>query len=117
MDQGERVWRTSGVGGSPPDIRTAATTLAIALLALNVLDVAVTNFNIDHLAAVEINPIMAPLIGTPWAILAKIGIPIVIIALAAWGRSVRFFGLLRVVVAIYLVVVIIGIGQIAYVVA
>lgn len=88
--------------------------LAFALLALNVLDLVVTNFNVNTLGAVEINPLVAPLIGTPWVVVVKIGIPLGILALSPWGRSTRVLGMLRVVVAIYLIIAIIGVGQLAY---
>ncbi len=106
--------RSSVVDAELPDIRKAAAALAFALLALNVLDLTVTNFNIHTLGAVELNPLMAPLIGTPWAVVAKIGLPVGIVIMAPWGRSNRMLGALRVVVAIYLVIAIIGVGQVAY---
>lgn len=98
----------------PSDLRRAAMALALALLALNVLDLMVTNFNVNILGAVEINPLVAPLIGTPWVVVVKIGIPLGILALSPWGRSTRVLGMLRVVVAIYLIIAIIGVGQLAY---
>ena len=88
--------------------------LAFALLALNVLDLVVTNFNVNRLGAIEINPLVAPLIGTPWVVVVKIGIPLGILALSPWGRSTRILGMLRVVVAIYLTIAIIGVGQLAF---
>ena len=114
MELEQPVWRTRVVGGDSPEIRKAAAALALALLILNILDVTVTNFNIKNLGAVELNPLMAPMIGTPWAVVFKVGIPITIIAMATWGRSFRLLGVLRAVVGIYLVVVIIGLGQVAY---
>ena len=116
MDIGQPVWRTRVVNGDSPELRKAAAALALALLLLNILDVTVTNFNIANLAAVEMNPLMAPMIGTPWAFIFKVGVPLAIIAMAIWGRTFRLLGLLRVVVAIYLAVVILGIGQIVYVI-
>jgi len=110
---GQLAWRDRLVVDAQSDRRHAAIALAFAILALNVLDLTVTNFNVDRLGAVEINPIMAPLIGTPWAVVVKIGIPILIIAMAPLGRSFRMLGVLRIVVAIYMVIAIIGIGQIA----
>ncbi len=115
MELEQPVWRTRVVSGDSPEIRKAAVALALALLLLNILDVTVTNFNIKNLGAVEVNPLMAPIIGTPWAAVFKVGISIAIIAMATWGRSFRLLGVLRIVVGIYLVVVIIGLGQIAYV--
>jgi hypothetical protein len=114
MELEQPVWRTRVVNGDSPEIRKAAVALALALLLLNILDVTVTNFNIKNLGAVEVNPLMAPMIGTPWAAVFKVGIPITIIAMATWGRSFRLLGVLRVVVGVYLVVVIIGLGQIVY---
>ena len=98
----------------PSDLRRAAMALAFALLALNVLDLVVTNFNVNRLGAIEINPLVAPLIGTPWVVVVKIGIPLGILALSPWGRTTRILGMLRVVVAIYLTIAIIGVGQLAF---
>jgi hypothetical protein len=114
MELEQPVWRTRVVNGDSPELRKAAAALALALLLLNVLDVTVTNFNIKNLGAVEMNPLMAPIIGTPWATVFKVGIPITIIAMATWGRSFRLLGVLRIVVVIYLVVVISGLAQIVY---
>ena len=117
VNMGQLAWNDRGVAVKSSDLRQAAVALAVALLALNVLDLMVTNLNVGTFGAVEINPLMAPLIGTPWAPIVKIGIPLGIIALAPWGRSVRMLGLLRAVVAIYLVIVIVGVGQLAYALA
>ena len=114
MELGHPVWRTRVVNGDSLELRKAAAALALALLLLNILDVTVTNFNIENLAAVEMNPLMAPMIGTPWAVIFKIGVPVAIIAMAIWGRTFRLLGVLRVVVVIYLAVVILGVGQIVY---
>lgn len=97
------------------DLRVTATALAIALLALNVLDVVVTNFSVDHLGAVEVNPLMAPLIGTPWAFAVKIALPLIVITLATRLRSWRMVKLLRALVMLYMVVVMFNIAQVAYV--
>jgi len=99
------------------DLRVTATALAIALLALNVLDVVVTNFSVEHLGAVEINPLMAPLIGTGWAFVVKIGLPLIVITLAARLRSWRLVKMLRALVMLYMVIVTINIAQVAYVLA
>lgn len=113
MKMGRLGWGDRQVADGISDRRHAAVALAVAILALNVLDLTVTNFNVNRLGAVEINPIMAPLIGTPWAAVVKIGIPILILAMAPLVGSVRMLGLLRTVVAIYMVIAIIGVGQIA----
>lgn len=102
-------------GRGVQDLRVTATALAIALLALNVLDVVVTEFSVQYLGAVEINPLMAPLIGTPWAFAIKVALPLVVITLATRLRSWRFVKFLRGMVLFYLVVVLINIGQVAYV--
>ena len=99
------------------ELRRSAFSLALALLALNVLDLAVTSFNIEHLGATELNGIVAPLLDTPWAVILKIGVPVLTITLAARVKSTWILTVLRVAVAIYLVVVIIGVGQLAYVLA
>jgi hypothetical protein len=98
----------------PSELRKAALALAVALLALNALDLTVTMFNIENLGAIELNRLVAPLLGTPWALVLKLGIPIGIIALATRVTSVWSVNLLRVAVSIYLVVVMIGVGQLAF---
>ena len=108
-----RISSDSGV----QDLRVTATALAIALLALNVLDVVVTNFSVEHLGAVEINPLMAPLIGTGWAFVVKIGLPLIVITLAARLRSWRLVKMLRALVMLYMVIVTINVAQVAYVLA
>jgi hypothetical protein len=105
---------SSAFESDPSDLRRAAVALAFALLALSALDLAVTNVNINNLGAVEINPLIAPLIGTPWVAVVKIGIPVGILAMSPWARSTRMLGQLRVAVAIYLTVAIVGVGQLAY---
>jgi hypothetical protein len=92
----------------------AALSLAFALLALNILDLIVTNTNIENYGAVEVNPVMAPLIGTPWAVVVKIGISLGIIALTLGGGSARMLRMLRIAVAIYVAVAIVGVGQLAF---
>ena len=100
--------------GDLSELRKAALALAFALLALNALDLTVTMFNIENLGAVELNRLVAPLLGTPWALVLKLGIPIGIIALATRVTSVWTVNFLRVAVSIYLVVVMIGVGQLAF---
>jgi hypothetical protein len=99
------------------DLRITATALAIALLALNVLDVVVTDFSVQRLGAVEINPLMAPLIGTPWALAVKVSLPLLVVVLASRLRSWRMVKFLRALVILYLVVVLVNVAQILYVIA
>jgi hypothetical protein len=99
------------------DLRNAAAALAVALLALNALDIVVTKLSIASLGAIEVNPVMAPLVGTPWATVLKLGIPIGVFALATRIGSSRTVGVLRVAVAFYMVVAIIGVSQLVYVLA
>jgi hypothetical protein len=106
---GERVSE-----GDTSELRKAAIALAFALLALNALDLTVTMFNIENLGAVELNRLVAPLLGTPWAMVLKLGIPLGIIALATRVTSRWTVKFLRVAVSIYLVVVMIGVGQLAF---
>lgn len=96
------------------ELRRSALSLALALLALNILDLAVTSVNIKHFGATELNAMVAPLLGTPWAATLKIGIPVLTITLAARVTSSWIVTALRVAVVIYLVVVIFGVGQLAY---
>lgn len=117
MELEHPVWKTRVANGDSQETRKAAVALALALLLLNILDVTVTNFNIKNLGAVEVNPLMAPMIGTPWAAVFKAGVPIAILAMATWGRPFRLVGTLRIVVGVYLAVVIIGLGQFVYALA
>jgi hypothetical protein len=99
------------------DIRRSAVSLGLALLVLNILDLTITRINIEKLGGVELNGLIAPLIATPWALVLKIGIPAWIMFLAVWVESARMVTFLRVAVVIYLVIVIIGVGQFAYITA
>jgi hypothetical protein len=109
------AWGRGVAASDRSDIRTGAVALAIALLGLNVLDVSVTNLNIDKFGASEANGLMAALLGTPWEFSLKFGIPLGIIVLASGVQSLRSLSLLRFAVGIYLAAAIIGVGQIAYV--
>ncbi len=95
-------------------IRRTAVSLAVALLALNILDIATTTLVVERFGAVEVNPLMAPLIGTPAALLLKLGIPMGIVVLAARVRTRFAVNGLRVAVALYVCVAISLIGQIAF---
>ena len=88
--------------------------LGFALLVLNFLDLTVTRLNIQKLGGVEANALIAPIIVTPWGAILKIGIPLLVILLSMWVQSARMVTFLRVAVAIYVVVAIIGAGQFAY---
>lgn len=97
--------------------RRSAFALALALVALSTLDLVVTEMGVRHLGAVELNPLVAPMLGTPWALLAKIGLPALILVLATRIRTRFVFGMLRALVAIYLAVAIINMGQFLLVVS
>jgi len=97
-----------------PKLRSVAVVLALALLALNVLDTIATNILVLDFGAIEINPLMAPLVGTGWMVLLKVGLPVVAIALASRVRSRRSVTLLSIVVAVYVFVAALGLGQLAY---
>ena len=97
-----------------PEIRRTAVALGVALLALNVLDLFVTNLMIDRFGGIEVNPLMAPLIGTPSAMLVKVGICVAVIVLATRITSTRLVIGLRVVVAVYVIVTTVNISQVAY---
>lgn len=99
-----------------PKLRRVAVVLALALLALNVLDTLATNILVGDYGRVEINPLMAPLVGTGWMVLLKVGLPVVTIALAARVKSRSAVTMLSVAVAFYMLVAALGIGQLASVV-
>jgi hypothetical protein len=95
--------------------RSLAVALALILLALNTLDVVVTNALVEGLGATEVNPLMAPLVGAPWMVVLKVGIPIVVIGLATRVSSRRSATLLSIVVAVYVLVAAFGLEQVFYV--
>lgn len=114
MVQGQLAPVVRAVDWRLPGIRRTAVALGVALLALNVLDLFVTNLIIERLGGFEANPLMAPLIGTPSAMLVKVGICVAVIALATQIRSPRMVIYLRVAVVIYLIVTTANIAQVAY---
>ena len=113
MVQGQLAPFVRVVDWQVPAIRITAVALAVALLALNVLDLITTNVIIDVFGGFEANPLMAPLIGTPSAALLKIGICIAVIALATRITTPRMVNPLRLAVLVYIVVTTVNVGQIA----
>lgn len=97
-----------------PRLRRVAVVLALALLALNVLDTVATNILVLDFGAVEINPIVAPMVGTPLMVALKVGLPIVVIVLATRVRSRHTVIMLSVLVVFYAFVAALGLGQLAY---
>jgi hypothetical protein len=102
------------VAASRSSERSSAVALAFALLALNVLDLVLTDFGIRVLGAREINPLMAPLIGTSWAVVVKIAFPVSVLVMATQVRTERTVRMLRIVVGVYLALTIVTLAQIAY---
>jgi len=97
-----------------PGLRRVAVVLALTLLVLNVLDTVVTNILVGDFGAAELNPLMAPLVGTSWMVLLKVGLPIVVIVLAARVSTRRSVVLLSTLVVYYVFVAALGLGQLAY---
>lgn len=97
-----------------PDLRRVAVVLSLFLLALNVLDTVATNVLVGNFGAVEINPLMAPLVGTGWMVALKVGLPLVVIALSTRVKSRRPVILLSILVVFYVLVAALGLGQLAY---
>lgn len=60
---------------------------AVTLTALNVADLAVTQFAIRYMGAAEANALMAPIIGSGWAWLPKVGVPAALVWRAATTDS------------------------------
>lgn len=96
------------------ELRRLAVVLAVTLLVLNVLDTVATNILVLDFGAVEINPIVAPMVGTPLMVALKVGLPIVVIALATRVTSRRAVLMLSILVAFYTFVAALGLGQLAY---
>jgi hypothetical protein len=88
--------------------------LAFILLVLSLVDLAVTYVIVGGLGGVEVNPLMAPLIGTPWALAAKIGVPVVVFVLSSRVESAWTVYALRATVLVYLVVVAFGLAQVGF---
>jgi len=97
-----------------PRLRRVAVVLALALLVLNVLDTIATNILVGNFGAVELNPLMAPLVGTGWMVLLKVGLPIVVIVLAARVNTRRTVVMLSTLVVFYVFVAAFGLGQLAF---
>lgn len=97
-----------------PEVTVA---LAVALFALSALDLAVTEIGVASFGATEMNPLMASIIGTPWALVVKLGLPAIIVLLAYKVRTALAIGALRIAVAVYIVVVIFNLAQFAVVIA
>jgi hypothetical protein len=96
-------------------VRLATLALGFALLTLNLLDLLLTDLSISRFGGSEINPVMAPIVGTHLATAAKIGIPLVVMALATRVRSWRTVIFLRIAVAVYLLVAVLTLAQVALV--
>lgn len=97
-----------------PELRRVAVVLALALLALNVLDTVATNILVLDFGAIELNPIVAPMVGTPLMVALKVGLPLLVIALATRVRSRSSIVMLSVLVTFYVFVAALGLGQLAY---
>jgi hypothetical protein len=111
MDPTQLTWGRRVDGADLKELRAGATALAITLFTLNLIDIFITIFNIMRFGATEANSLFAPFIGTPMALILKLGIPLWIIALSLRVRSRRVLTALQIAVAIYMAVVIIGVGQ------
>jgi hypothetical protein len=114
--EGKRLRASAAVDERTPPQR-AAVALALALAALSTLDLVVTEIGVSRFGAVELNPLIAPLLGTMWAPLLKVGLPTVIVLFASRIRTRFVFRALRTLVAAYLVVAVFTTGQLLLVVA
>ena len=98
-------------------LRSDAGALAVALFALSALDLVVTRFAIGYLGAFEANPLFAPFVATEFGIALKLGIPIYVLYVASRVTQPHAVAALRTVVVIYVVVVLIGLVQVASIVS
>lgn len=98
-------------------LRANAGALAVALFALSALDLVVTRFAIGYLGAFEANPLFAPFVASELGIALKLGIPVYILWMASRVTKPHAVVALRIVVAIYVVVVLIGLVQVASIVS
>ncbi len=114
MVHGQRTPVMRVIDWELPVMRRTAVALGVALLALNVLDILVTNLIIGGFGGFEANPLVAPLIGTPSAMLVKVGICVAVIALGTRITSSRMVTYLRLAVMVYLIVNVVNVGQVAY---
>ena len=99
------------------ELRQDAGALAVALFALSALDLVVTRFAIGNLGAYEANPLFAPFVESQLGIVLKLGIPAYVLFVAARVTQPHAIAALRVVVGIYLIVVLIGLVQVAGIVS
>jgi Domain of unknown function (DUF5658) len=111
-------WERARFGSAASGSRgRTAVALAIALVALSALDLVVTEIGVTHLGAIELNPLMAPILGTMWAPALKIGLPVFILMLASRIRTAFVLNALRALVAVYLAIAVLNVGQFVWVVS
>jgi len=92
--------------------RSTLTVLAVVLLGLSAIDLAITELAIRRLGAVELNPLMEPLIGTPWAVVVKLGIPALVVVTVHRARSRLVAVALAGTVAFYGTVSVVNVTQV-----
>ena len=114
MVHGQRTPVMRVIDWELPVMRRTAVALGAALLALNILDILVTDLIVVQLGGFEANPLIAPMIGTQSAMLVKVAICVGVIALATRITRLRMVTYLRLAVFLYLVVTTVNIGQVAY---
>lgn len=88
-----------------------AVTLSILLLVLSAVDLVVTEIGIRHFGGVELNPLLAPLIGTPWALVVKLGLPATILLLAPKARAPFIARALKLAVVFYVAITVFNVTQ------
>lgn len=95
--------------------RTARSTLralAVVLFALSALDLVITELAVARLGAIELNPLMSPLIGTPWAMAVKLSIPAAVVLTVHRTRSRLVAGTLVATIVFYGSVSVVNVTQV-----
>ena len=95
-------------------MNTQAIRWALALLALQMVDVGLTQYMVNR-GAVELNPLMASMVGTPSFLLTKLGVSLAVVPIAGWWGQYYPRGMmaaLRVCVAVYVLVTLSNLAQV-----
>ena len=97
----------------PPSAMTTTrkiTAFAIMLLVLSAVDLLTTEMSL-RLGAVELNPLVSPIVGTPWMVLVKLGIPAAVVLAAPIAKTIVVARALKLAVIVYIAVAVFNVTQ------
>lgn len=111
----------AGSSQRDPESREIAVTrtvvgFSVLLLVMSAVDLVTTEVAL-RLGAVELNPVMAPVVGTRWAVLVKLGLPAAVVLAAPRVRSLLVARALKLALIIYIAVVVFNVTQLIAVMA